>query len=199
MHATRIRQGHADLYVVADRERATEPLVLDEATRGGIDDHVHAEPPGVEAALWFELAQLVQGRRREDAEREEVEERAFGDSGRKPPLVEERRAEPRFDDLVAVSLGIVVLLVGVVLIDRVAVLRGVRQLDVAAEEARQDGVDIRRVAQHRAAVGELDPHRRKLVAGTRRFDERRPAREQVGPQLRVLRARDLARLPVSIA
>src|SRR5438093_1096138 len=37
--ATRIWQGHAEPYVVADRERATEPLVLDEALRGGIDDH----------------------------------------------------------------------------------------------------------------------------------------------------------------
>ena len=100
------------------------------------------------------------------------------------------------DDLVAMSLRIVVLLVRVVLVDRVAVLRGVRQLHVAAEEARQDGVDVRRVAQHRVAVGEFDPRRRKLVARARRFDERRAAREQVGPQLRVLRARDLAGFPV---
>jgi hypothetical protein len=49
----------------------------------------------------------------------------------------------RFDDLVAVSLRIVVLLVRVILIDRVAVLRGGRQLHVAAEEARQDGVGVR--------------------------------------------------------
>jgi hypothetical protein len=61
-------------------------------------------------------------------------------------LVEERRTHPRFDDLVAMSPGIIVLLVGVILIDRVAVLRGARQLDVAPEEARQDGVCIRRVA-----------------------------------------------------
>src|SRR5215218_7533581 len=33
--ATRVWQGHADLHVGADRERATEPLVLDEPTRGG--------------------------------------------------------------------------------------------------------------------------------------------------------------------
>src|SRR5215204_5695434 len=30
--ATRIWQGHADLYVVADRQRATEPLVLYKST-----------------------------------------------------------------------------------------------------------------------------------------------------------------------
>jgi hypothetical protein len=85
----------------------------------------------------------------------------------------------------------------VILVDRVAVLRGVRQLHVAAEKARQDGVDIRRVAQHRVAVREFDPRRWKLLACARRFDERGPAREQVGPQLWVLRARDLARFPVS--
>src|SRR5688572_32399782 len=50
------------------------------------------------------------------------------------------------------------------LIDRVAVLRGARQLHVAPEETRQDGVDIRRVAHDRVPVGELDPHRWKLVA-----------------------------------
>src|SRR4029450_9990558 len=113
-----IWQGHADLYVVADRERTTEPLVLDEATRRGIDDHVHAEPPGIEAALWFEFAQPIQGCRREYAERIKVKERAFGDSGGEPPLVEERRTQLRFDDLVAVSVRIVVLRVRVVLIDR---------------------------------------------------------------------------------
>src|SRR5215218_769838 len=194
--ATRIWQGHAELYVVADGERATEPPVLHESTLGGIDDHVHAEPADVETALWFEVAKLVQGRSGEDAERVEVEERVFGDGGGEPPLVKERRAELRFDDLVAVSFGIVVLQVRVVLIDRVAVLRGARQLHVAPEEARQDGVDIRRVAQDRVPVGELDPHRWKLVAWPRRFDERRPAVEQVGPPLRVLSARHLARFPV---
>src|SRR5215216_5981105 len=107
--ATRIWQGHAELHVVADGERATEPPVLHESTLGGIDDHVHAEPADVEAALWFEVAQLVQGRSGEDAERVEVEERVFGDGGGKPPLVEERRTELRFDDLVAMSVGIVVL------------------------------------------------------------------------------------------
>src|SRR5215216_3936870 len=107
--ATRIWQGHSELYVVADGERATEPPVLDESTLGGIDDHVHAEPADVEAALWFEVAQLVQGRSGEDAERVEVEERVFGDGGGQPPLVKERRTESRFDDLVAVSFGIVVL------------------------------------------------------------------------------------------
>jgi hypothetical protein len=79
------------------------------------------------------------------------------------PLVEERSAEPRFNDLVAVSLRIVVLLVRVILVDGVAVLSGVCQLHVAAEEARQDAVDIGRVAQHHVAVREFDPHRWKLV------------------------------------
>jgi hypothetical protein len=109
-------------------------------------------------------AQLVQGRSGEDAEWIEVEERVVGDGGGEPPLIEERRTEPRFDDLVTVSVGIVVLQVRVVLIDRVAVLRGARQLHVTPEEARQDAVDIRRVAQDRVPVGELDPHRWKLVA-----------------------------------
>src|SRR5215217_3641925 len=162
--ATRIWQRHGELYVVADGERATQPPVLHESTPGGIDDHVHAEPADVEAALWFEVAELVQGRSGKDAERVEVEERVFRDGGGEPSLVEERRTEPRFDDLVAVSLGIVVLQVRVVLIDRVAVLRGARQLDVAPEEARQDGVNIRRVAQDGVPVGELDPHRWKLAA-----------------------------------
>ena len=81
--------------------------------------------------------------RREDAERVEIEERAFGDSGRQPPLVEERRTESHFDNLVAVPLRIVVVLVRVVLIDRVAILRGARQFHLAAEKARQNGVDIR--------------------------------------------------------
>jgi hypothetical protein len=124
----RVGQGHADLHVVADRERVSDPLVLHEPTRGGVDYQVHAEAPGVEAALGFELAQLVQARRRENADRVEIEERAGGDSGREPTRVEERRTELRFDDLVAVSVRIVVLLVRVVLIDRVAVLRGARQL-----------------------------------------------------------------------
>src|ERR687898_2371818 len=73
--ATRIWQGHGELYVVADGERATEPSVLHESTLGGIDDHVHAEPADVEAALWFE------GRSGEDAEGGEVEERGFGGGG----------------------------------------------------------------------------------------------------------------------
>jgi hypothetical protein len=121
----------------------------------------------------------------------------FRDGGGQPALDEKCRAEPRFDDLVPVSPGIVVLLVGVILIDRVAVLRGARELNVALEEARQDGVGIGRVAQHRVAVREVDPHRWELVARMRRLDERRVTREQAGPRLRVLRARDLARLPVS--
>src|SRR5215208_1776682 len=107
--ATRIWQRHGELYVVADGERATEPPVLHESTLGGIDDHVHSEPADVETALWFEIPQLVQGRSGEDAERVEVEERVFGDRGGEAPLVEERRTELRFDDLVAVSFGIVVL------------------------------------------------------------------------------------------
>src|SRR5215210_2667576 len=49
--ATRIWQRHAELYVVADGKRATEAPVLDGSTLGGIDDHVHAEPADVEAAL----------------------------------------------------------------------------------------------------------------------------------------------------
>jgi hypothetical protein len=57
--ATRVWLGHADLHVIADRERATEPLVLDKPTRGGFDNHVHTEPAGVEAALWLEFAQPV--------------------------------------------------------------------------------------------------------------------------------------------
>jgi len=96
-----------------------------------------------------------------------------------------------------VSLRIVVLLVRVILVDRVAVLRGVRQLHVAAEEARQDGIDIGCVAQHHGAVRELDPHRWKLLARSRRVDKCRTAPKQAGPQLRVLRARELAGLPVS--
>ena len=51
--------------------------------------------------------------------------------------------------------------------------------------------------QHRLAVGEVDPHRRELMAGAWRLNKRRPAAEQAGPQLGVLRARDLARLPVA--
>jgi D-proline reductase (dithiol) PrdB len=128
---------------------------------------------------------------------EKVEERPVGHGGLEPALGEERSAEPRFGDFVPVSLGIVVLLVGVILIDRVAALRGARQLDVAPEEARQDGVGIRCVAQHRLAVREVDPHRRELVAGARRLNKRRSAPEQAAPQLRVLRARDLARLAVA--
>jgi len=40
---------------------------------GAIDDHVHAEPAVIAVALWFEFAELLEARRREDAEREEVE------------------------------------------------------------------------------------------------------------------------------
>ena len=105
----------------------------------------------------------------------------FRDGGGQPALDEKCRAEPRFDDLVPVSPGIVVLLVGVILIDRVAVLRGARELNVALEEARQDSVGIGRVAQHRVAVREVDPHRRELVARMRRLDERRMTREQARP------------------
>jgi ribonucleoside-diphosphate reductase alpha chain len=47
--------------VVTDGERATEPPVLHESRLGGIDDHVHAEPADVEAALWLEFAELIQG------------------------------------------------------------------------------------------------------------------------------------------
>src|SRR5215216_1547148 len=71
--ATRIWQRHGELYVVADGERATEPAVLHKSALWGIDDHVHAEPADVEAALWFKLAKLVQRRSGEDAERIEVE------------------------------------------------------------------------------------------------------------------------------
>src|SRR6266508_4038666 len=58
--ATRVWQGHANLHVVTDRERPTEPLVLNEPMRWGLDNHVHAEPARVEAALWLEFAQSVQ-------------------------------------------------------------------------------------------------------------------------------------------
>ncbi len=192
----RIWQGHADPYVFAHRERMADPIVFDESSRRRLDDHVHTEPPSVEVALRLAFAQLVKRRRRDDAEREEVEERVCGHSGRQALVVEEGRAESCFDDSVAMPLGIVVLLVRVALIDRVAVLRGDRQLHVAPEEARQDRVDIRRVAQHRLAVGKLDPRRWKLVPIARRSDERRPTPEQVGPELRVFRTRDLARRPI---
>src|SRR2546423_1018927 len=55
--ATGVWQGHADPYFDADRERATDPIVFDEAARAGVDDHVHAEPPDVAGALRFELVQ----------------------------------------------------------------------------------------------------------------------------------------------
>ena len=81
-HTTRVGQGHSDPHVVADGERAPHPLVLDEPALGGVDDHVHAEPARVEAALRLELAELLEAGRREHAEREEVEERPFRDGGR---------------------------------------------------------------------------------------------------------------------
>ena len=144
-----------------------------------------------------ELAQPVQGRGGQHAERKEVEERAFRDDGGKPARIEERRTELRFDDLVAVPLGIVVLLVRVVLVDRVAVLRRARQLHVAAEEARQDGVDIRGIAHHRgcrrrvrsAPVGDSSPAR-----GGSTNVARHPSMS--GRGLWVLRAGHLARFPV---
>jgi hypothetical protein len=50
-------------------------------------------------------------------------------------------------------------------------------LHVAPEEARQDGVDIGRVAQHDVAAREFDPHRWKLVVSARRVGECGTARE----------------------
>src|SRR5215204_4256661 len=124
--AARIWQGDGELHFVADRDRATDPLVLDEAMLGVIDDHVHTEPPDVEVGVWFEFAQPVETRCREHAHRVQVEEGVFGDGRGEPPLVEEGCAELRLDDLVPVSVGIVVLLIRVVLIDRVAVVCGGR-------------------------------------------------------------------------
>src|SRR5262249_48001476 len=58
--ATRVGQRDAYLHVVADRERATEPLVLHEPKCGSLDNYVHTEPASIETAVWLEFGESVQ-------------------------------------------------------------------------------------------------------------------------------------------
>ena len=74
-----------------------------------------------------------------------------------------------------------------VLIDREVGRRGPGQFDLPPEEARQLGIDVGRVAEHRSAVSQRDANRRKPAA-VWRFDQRGPTAEQPRPQLRVLGA-----------
>ena len=54
--------ANCDPHLVADRELAPEPLVFDEPGLRGVDEHVHAEPAGVKAALRLELTELLEAR-----------------------------------------------------------------------------------------------------------------------------------------
>jgi len=69
-HASRIGQGHAESYRIPDRQLVVDPVVLDEPTFFGVDDHVHPESPLVEAALRLKLAQLLKSGRSQDRHRE---------------------------------------------------------------------------------------------------------------------------------
>src|SRR5918994_7702416 len=91
-HASRIGQGHAESYRTPDRELVVDPVVLDKATFFGVDNHVHTEPPLVEAALGPKLAQLLEGGCRQDGHWEQVQERIGGQGGRKTGFGEENRA-----------------------------------------------------------------------------------------------------------
>ena len=72
-HASRIGQGHADPRRIADRKCATDPTVLDGPGIVSANDHVHAEPPLVEAALRLKPAQFPESGRRQHGHGEQVE------------------------------------------------------------------------------------------------------------------------------
>src|SRR5215211_180452 len=116
--AARVGHDHRDLDGVADGERLTEPGILREAVGGRLGDHVHPEAARIEAAAGLELAEVPKGGGRDHAQRAQVQERALRHERRHAHLLEERGAELGLGQLVAMSLGVEVLEVGVVLIDR---------------------------------------------------------------------------------
>jgi hypothetical protein len=132
-HASRIGQGHAESYRLTDRELLADPNVLDEAIFLGVDDHVHPEPPLVEAALRLKLAQLLKCGCSQDGHWEQVHKRTGGHRGRKTGLGEEGRAKLLFDERVPVACRVDILDVRVVLVDGKVLRRGPSQRDVSSE------------------------------------------------------------------
>src|SRR5215212_84547 len=129
-HASRIGQGHAESYRLPDRELEAYPIVLNEPTFFGVDDHVHPEPPLVEAALGPKLAQLLEGRYRQDRHGEQVHKRTDGYGGRKTALGEEGRAELLFYERVSVTRRVEILDIWVVLVDGEVIRGSSSQSDV---------------------------------------------------------------------
>lgn len=81
-------------------------------------DDVHPEPALVEAALGPKCLELGEGGGRGHRDGEQVEERTGRNGRHHPCLGEERRAQPRLGDRVAMPFGIEAFDVGVILIDR---------------------------------------------------------------------------------
>ena len=132
-YAPRIGQGHAKSYRIPDRELLSDPIVLDEATFLGVDDHIHPESSLVEAALGPKLAQLLKGGCRQDGHRKLVHKRTGRQGGRKTGLGEEGRAKLLFYERVSIARWVNILDVGVVLVDGEVLRRGPSQRDVSSE------------------------------------------------------------------
>lgn len=105
-HASRIGKGHAESYHVTNGELMTDPTVLDEPILFGGDDQVHPEPALVELALRSKLGQSLEGGRRQDGYRKQVEKQADGHGRRKTDFGEEGRSKLLFDNCVSVTCGI---------------------------------------------------------------------------------------------
>jgi hypothetical protein len=105
-HASRIGKGHAKSYYVTNGEFMTDPTVLDEPILFGGDDQVHPEPALVESALRSKLGQSLEGGRRQDGYRKQVEKQTDGHRGRKTGFGEEGRSKLLFDNCISVACGV---------------------------------------------------------------------------------------------
>src|SRR5262245_62018094 len=103
----------------------TDPAVLNETGSLGLDNHVHAEPALVEAALGPNLLQPRERRRRQHREGKHIEEGANRNRGLHFKLGKQSRSKLLCDNGVSPAAGIGAVHIGVVLVDR-EVIRSAR-------------------------------------------------------------------------
>ena len=171
----------ADHQVGTDAQVAAGPVVLGEPRRPGADDDVGPVAFELDGPARAERRDPVERRRADQVQRREVDEVAAGGGTAKLADVDAHpRANAPAQHLVRIGP-----------VERRAGRRGGGQRDRLAEELRQGRLDAGVAVSHDGPAGEGDRHRRAGDGGVQR--------EQATPQPRVLRAGDLAGLPVDEA
>src|SRR5207249_6853234 len=132
-HTSGIEEGHVDSCPITKSKLTTDQAVLDEPRPVSFDDHIHAEPARLEAALGPDLVQPRQGGRGHHGKGKNIEEGTDGDRGLHSKHGEECRPELLRDNRVSVAPRVCALYVWVVLVDGEVIRRDPRQCDVSSK------------------------------------------------------------------